>query len=286
MGPLSLSANAINSEVLVDVNTIWTVLTFALCFATAPSEAKDTGIRERVVSNHFQFVPSGEGPFPTIIAIPGCSGIALQDPALEEELPSLTEDDRLFRRHYLRMAEKLRDQGFAVLLIHVHAGEGLVTACGGQISGERIAQYIDEAVAWSRELLFVDSSRIHLVGWSMGGGGVLAWLHGTRSESKAVRSAVSIYPGCAKRSPLTNQTPLLLLLGSADDIAEPGYCDDLVVASHAKTTIEVRHYQGARHGFDIVDAPPVLEIGNGMTIGYDQAAAESSWREILAFLAD
>ena len=40
-------------------------------------------IRERIVRNHFEFVPPGEGPFPTLIAIPGCSGIAFGDPAME-----------------------------------------------------------------------------------------------------------------------------------------------------------------------------------------------------------
>ena len=252
----------------------------------APGEAETPSVRERVVSNQFQFVPPGGGTFPTVIAIPGCSGVALPDPVLEKEHPDLSEDDRLFRRHYLRMAENLREKGFAVLLIHVHAGEGLLTACGGEISGERIAQYINESLAWAKELPFVDTGRIHVIGWSMGGGGVLAWLHGSRSEAQTAKSVISIYPGCSRRSPLTNQVPLLLLLGDADDIADPSVCDDLVDASPTKERIEVRHYAGARHGFDIEDAPPVLEIGGGMTIGYNQAAAEAGWREVAAFLSE
>ena len=244
------------------------------------------GLREQIVEHHFQFIPSGDGPFPTLIAIPGCSGIAFPDPAAEAGHPDLREDDRLFRRHYLRMGERLRAEGFAVLLIHVHGAEGLVKACAGEISGERIAEYIDEAVAWAKNLDFVDDIRIHVIGWSMGGGGALAWLHGDRSQAGTVRSVVAVYPACAGREPLTNRIPLLMLLGGADDITDPAVCEGLVAASRTEPMITVRRYPGARHGFDIADAPPVLDIGNGMTIGHQRTAAEAAWREILAFLSD
>ena len=266
-------------------NPILASIIVALVLVAYPAEAQDGSVRERIASNHFKFVPSGEGLFPTVVAIPGCSGVALPDPKAEREHPGLQEDDRLFRGHYLRMSENLRSKGFAVLLIHVQSGEGLLTACRGEISGERIAEYVNESIAWAKTLDFVDAKRIHVIGWSMGGGGVLSWLHGPRSESATVRSVVSIYPGCSNRSPLTNRIPLLLLLGDADDIADPVLCSNLIEASKVKSLIEVRHYPGARHGFDIEDAPPVLEIGGGMTIGYQRAAAEASWREVLSFLA-
>jgi dienelactone hydrolase len=248
-----------------------------------PLEAK--GIRERIVENHFKFIPSGKGPFPTIIAIPGCSGIALPNPEAEAKHPILNEDDRLFRRHYLRMAERFRNESFAVLLIHIHRAEGLVKACGGEIESERIAEYINESVAWAKGLNLVDKTRIHVVGWSMGGGGTLAWFGDNRSESGFVRSVVSVYPGCSDLKPLTNQIPLLLLLGGSDDIADPSVCENLVAASKSKPMVTVRRYPGARHGYDISDAPPVMDIGNGMSIGYQKKAAEESWREILVFLS-
>jgi len=248
--------------------------------------ARGANLRELVVSNHYKFIPGGDGPFPTVVAIPGCSGIALADPEAESEHPKLREDDRLFRRHYLEMAERLRAEGFAVVLIHVHAAEGLLTACRGEISGERIAEYINESVAWARTLDFVDANQIHLMGWSMGGGGALAWLHGSRSELQSVRSVVAVYPGCTNRSPLTNKVPLLVLLGGSDDIAVPSRCEDLIATSGLGELVEVHRYEGARHGFDIQGAPSVLEIADGMSIGYQQEAAEASWGEILKFLTD
>lgn len=259
----------------------WILLGLVMVSGGLAAEPRD--LRQRLVEHHFRFVPPGDGPFPTIVAVPGCSGIAFEDPAEEAGHPDLKEDDRLFRRHYLRMAERLRGEGFAVLLIHVHGAEGLVKACAGEIAEERIAEYIEEAVAWAKGLDFVDAARIHVVGWSMGGGGVLAWLHGERSQAAAVRSVVSIYPACHGRQPLTQEIPLLMLLGGADDITAASVCEDLVAASTTKPLITVRRYAGARHGFDIVDAPPVMDIGGGMTIGHQREAAEAAWREILAF---
>lgn len=257
----------------------------ALACTCLPASSQTPGLRARIVEHHVAFVPSGHGPFPTVIAIPGCSGIAFPDPAMEAAHPDLAEDDRLFRRHYLRAAEHLRTEGFAVLLIHVHAAEGLVTACGGEIGGERIAGYIDEAVAWTAGLEFVDAERISVVGWSMGGWGVLAWLGGPSAHVGAVRSAVAVYPACHGRQPLTNRVPLLVLLGGADDIADPEVCEALVAGSRIDDWITLKRYPGARHGFDISDAPEALDIGNGMTIGFQRRAAEQAWREMLEFLS-
>jgi dienelactone hydrolase len=241
-------------------------------------------LRQLIFENHLEYIPTGQGPFPTLIAIPGCSGIAFPDHDEEEQHAQLQEDDRLFRRHYLSMAERFRAEGFAVLLIHVHRAEGVVTACAGEIGAERIAEYINEAVAWARRLEFVDSTRVHVIGWSMGGWGALAWLHGHRTEASAVRSVVMVYPSCSDREPLTNPIPSLLLLGGADDIADPDVCENLIAASETSGTVTTRRYSGARHGFDIEGAPSVLEIGGGMTVGYQMAAADAAWQETLRFL--
>ena len=241
-------------------------------------------LRDRVVENHYPYIPSDQGHFPTLIAIPGCSGISSNNLTAEESNPQLGEDDLLFRRHYRHMAEKLKTEGFVVLLVDIHAAENLLTACAGEIQRERIAEYINESVAWASGLPFVDLDNIHLIGWSMGGEGVLKWLHGPRSEATSVRSAVAVYPGCSGHTTLTISMPILMLLGGSDDIADPSICENLVDSAAIKQQITVESYPGARHGFDIADAPPVLDIGNGMTVGYQKEAAEASWLAILQFL--
>jgi dienelactone hydrolase len=256
----------------------------AAILCTHSLAGQNLNLRDRILLNHFEFIPEGVGPFPTLIAFPGCSGIAFQDPVAEASHADLRDDDRLFRNHYPQAAERLQAEGFAVLLIHVHGAEGLVTACNGQIRTERIAEYITEAVRWAAELDFVDKTRIHVIGWSMGGRGVLTWLNSTQSEATPVRSVIGVYAGCADQQSLTTHVPLLLLLGGADDIADPRVCERLLAQSASASEITVHVYPGARHGFDVSAAPPVLDIGSGMTIGYQQAAAGAAWREIFAFL--
>lgn len=242
-------------------------------------------LRDRIIDNHYTHIPHEEGRFPTLIAIPGCSGISSDDPIAEGSNPELHEDDLLFRRHYRRMAEKFQDEGFVVLLVNIHTAEGLQTACADPIDSERIAEYINEAVAWASELPFVDSDNVHLIGWSMGGGGVLNWLHGPRSEATSVRSAIAVYPACSGHTNLTIPMPILILLGGGDDIADPSICENLIDSATTKDQIEVQIYPGARHGFDILDAPTVLDIGNGMTVGYQKEAADASWLAIMRFLS-
>ena len=256
----------------------------ALLLLSLPEPSSGQSLRDQIVENHFAFIPSEEGRFKTLIAMPGCSGISSDDLMAEQSNPQLREDDLLFRRHYHYMAEKLMAEGFVVLLVNIHAAEGLLTACADQIDDERIAEYINEAVAWASELPFVDTNNIHLIGWSMGGGGVLRWLHGPRSESTNVRSAIAVYPNCSRLTTMTIPMSILMLLGGSDDIAIPSVCEELVRSIPIERYITIENYAGARHGFDILDAPPILDCCGGRTIGYQQVAADASWQAILNFL--
>jgi len=258
----------------------------AVLWLSLPGLSCGQTFRELVVENHYSYIPEGRGQFPTLIAMPGCSGIASDNPAAEETNTQLHEDDLLFRRHYRYMAEKLKATGFAVILVDVHKAEGLLTACAGEIRSERMADYIDGALAFLEDQPYVDRDNVHIVGWSMGGRGVLEWLDGSRTDTASVRSAIVVYPaGCDEHTSLTMSMPLLMLLGGSDDIAAPSNCETLADSVATRQLITVDKYPGARHGFDIVDAPPVLDIGNGMTIGYQKEAADASWSAIMRFLA-
>jgi dienelactone hydrolase len=250
-----------------------------------PGTSFGGALRDQIVDNHYAYIPSGDGPFTTLVAMPGCSGISSDDFAAEESNPELQEADLLFRRHYRVMAERLGAEGYVVLLINIHTAEGVLTACNREIKNERIAEYVNEAVAFARGLSYVDPNNINVIGWSMGGGGVLKWLHGPRSEAANVQSAITVYPSCKHLTDLTVSMPVLMLLGGGDDIAEASTCERLVNSVAIKPQVTVTNYAGARHGFDIVDAPPELDTGNGMTVGYQEQAADASWKEILRFLA-
>lgn len=265
------------------MNFIYAILVGFLLSCSAV--VAEQSLRERIINNHYAYVPGEERRFPTLIAMPGCSGISSEDPEAERSNSDLRNDDLVFRRHFRDVAEKLKGEGFFVLLVNIQEAEGLLTACGGKIANERMAQYVNESVAWAKDLPFVDPDHIHLIGWSMGGRAVLKWLHGPRSEAESVRSTIVVYPSCSRLETLTISLPVLMLLGASDDISKPSVCEALVDRAPIKQHIIVEKYPGARHGFDVVSAPPIMAIGDGKTIGYQQEAAEASWQAILRFLA-
>jgi dienelactone hydrolase len=260
------------------------LLTFTQSYTAFSADSEE--LQNLIAENHRAYMPSEIGLFPTVVVIPGCSGIALESSEAEAAITLLTEDDLLFRAHYPRFAKRLSDEGFAVYLIDILTSEGLITACGDSVPAQRIAQYIDAAIAWVKTRPRVDASDLHIIGFSMGGKGTLAWLHGARNEVSPVRSVTTVYPQCRDRKPMNIAVPVLMLLGDADDIADPMVCEALVDSSPIKGLITVRHYPGARHGFDIQGAPSVIDIGNGMTVGYQEAAANGAWKELTAFIGD
>jgi len=265
------------------VRIVSTVTVFLVLIISSIAESDD--LDGEIEAHHLAYIPAGEGQFRAVIIAPGCSGIASEDQEWEKSNPSLRQGDLLFRSHYRRVAEAFKAEGYATFLIDVHTAEGVLTACAGEISSERVAEYIDGAVEWAIDHPQVRPDSIHLVGYSMGGRGVLQWLNGPRNQAQHVKSSIAVYPGCAEHKDITIEIPVLALLGGADDIADPDVCENFFENVRISDQITVIRYPGARHGFDIAGAPAVLDEGNGKTIGYQQEAAEASWQAILEFLS-
>ena len=244
-------------------------------------EAQELQIQ--IEANHKVYVPEGKGPFPVVIAIPGCSGVSLNGLETDEGRPG-DEGDRLFRRHYSSMAQRLQKAGFLVLLIDYLTAEGVSNTCGWEIHPKRVGKYIEESISFAKTITNGDTTRINVIGWSHGGEGVLAWLANLDKEPNGVVSAVAIYPGCSASDPWESSIPILMILGEADDIALPSVCNDLVKSLPNKANVQVRSYPEARHGFDMTEGPTVLSVGNGLTIGRNEKAGKNAWKEIFKFL--
>lgn len=251
-----------------------------LCVSALLAQPDLSGIR----ANHRAFFPSGEGPFPTVVAIPGCSGVSFDGPGTDEGRPG-DEADRLFRRHYAHMAERLREGGFGVVLVDYLTAENVANTCSGEISHERVGEYVAFSLEFARNLPQADPSRLFVIGWSHGGAGVIAWLQtlGVRASPR-VAGAVAVYPQCGGRNVWAADFPVLVVLGEADDITPPQRCDQILARLPERTRVEVRRYADARHGFDFTEGPEVLPIGGGMTVGRHPSAGEAAWSEIFAFL--
>ncbi len=248
-----------------------------------PTPSGAVPLWDNVGTHHRTFFPTGEGPFPMVVAVPGCSGVSLDGPASDAGRLG-DEADRLFRRHYARMAERLRDAGFGVVLVDYLTAEGVPNTCSGEISHERVGEYVAASLEFAQALPSVDLSRIYIVGWSHGGAGVIAWLQALGEGNPPVAGAVAIYPGCSGRDAWVSTVPVLVLLGEADDITPPESCDAILRGLPDGAHVQVRRYAGARHGFDFTEGPEVLPIGGGMTVGRNPAAGEQAWEEIFAFL--
>ena len=254
--------------------------------STGPERSEprpETTLEDRVEEHHRSYLPAGDGPFPTIVAVHGCSGVSLDGAATDEGRPG-AEDDRLFRRHYPRMAERLREAGFAVILIDYLGAEGMRNGCGDAISGERVGEYVAAAVSFAQRQDYVDVEHLSIIGWSRGGIGLLEWFERLPTDATPIRSAVAFYPTCTSIEPWSTRIPLLLLLGGLDDIAPSEACQGVVDLMPPDHSVTVRHYENGRHGFDLDEGPSVLDVGGGFTVGRDPEAAEASWREVAVFL--
>lgn len=240
-------------------------------------------LRDAVEANHRSLFPDGAGPFPTVVAIPGCSGVSLDGPATDAGRPG-DEADRLFRRHYARMGDRLREGGFGVVLVDYLTAEGVANTCSNEISHERVGDYVAASLEYAATLPQVDLSRLYVIGWSHGGAGVIAWLQALGARTPPAAGAVAVYPGCATRDAWASAVPLLVLLGEADDIAPPLTCDRILRRLPDAARVQVRRYPGARHGFDMTEGPEVVPVGEGLTVGRNPTAGVAAWKEIFAFL--
>jgi dienelactone hydrolase len=257
------------------------ILAFILVFSSFQVHSQT--LQSKIELNHKIYMPEGSGPFPAIIAIPGCSGVSLKGVETDVGRPG-DEGDRLFRRHYSKMAEKFQSAGYLVLLIDYLTAENVDNTCGWEIHPKRVGEYIKEAIQFAEQIQNVDTTRISVVGWSHGGEGIFQWLSHLEGEPNRVRSAVAVYPGCSASKPWKSSLPVLILIGESDDIALPSICHSLIQSLSDKTNVSVISYQNARHGFDLSEGPKVLPVGTGMTIGRNKKAGEQAWQAIVKFL--
>jgi dienelactone hydrolase len=207
--------------------------------------------------------PQGPGPFAAILLVPGCGGVAAA---------RLTTADDLVRR------------GYVVAFVDYLSARGLQTACRGEVTPDDVAQDIRAASAYISALPSVRKGAIGAVGWSLGGGGVLASLAGSDEAAGApFRTAAAFYPVCRGLRPWTATVPVLVLLAGRDDIAPPALCEEVVRALGPRHRVDVRRFADARHSFDMSDLPAVApsRAFPGRTTGYHSDAARQAWTEVL-----
>jgi dienelactone hydrolase len=192
------------------------------------------GARAAKVADFYDLAkPTGDGPFPAVVLAPGCGGFH------DEYSPPVFEQYR----------KRLVDDGFVVVNVDFTKGHDIASCASSKgllITQDRYSKDILNAVADLKKNSFVDPARIHLLGWSYGGGSVLNALAMAEKQPKAkIKSVVAYYPYCAAVRAWKQPVPVLVLRGDADDIAPFDKCKRAVQAALDNKSMRVVVYPGA-----------------------------------------
>jgi dienelactone hydrolase len=197
------------------------------------------------------YKPDGNGPFPTVIALHACGGLAGRS---EPILP-----------RYRDWAEQLLKDGNAVLLPDSYGSRELGPQCrvGEQrihARRERVAD-IMASRQWLMQQPWAAHDRISLLGWANGASALL-WAVRPQLSSRGggpdFRSAIAFYPDCRISSGLgwSTRVPTLLLIGAKDDVSSPAACHQMIDGARGRSALtRIVVYPGAYHDFDRVNFP-------------------------------
>jgi dienelactone hydrolase len=232
--------------------------------------ADDLPARQQALAPYFHmFRPSGRGPFPAVVFVSGCSGFA----------PSIAP------HAYTRAAERWRSKGYVVVFTDYLAARRLPSCpSAASLTAPEIGKDILAVASYVRAQPFVVPTRITAIGWSLGGGGVLAALSQiASSENRPLHSVIAYYPSCLSVPPWRSRVPALILMGAQDEVTRPAVCQRLVEQLPPGLPVDTRIYAGARHGFDVSDLPPYVRFGREI-LGYSAAPAAAAARDIDEFM--
>jgi dienelactone hydrolase len=208
--------------------------------------------------------PDGS-PHPAVLLVPGCSGFSAVNGV----------------DIYSERAKALLAAGYVVVFVDYTARRFLQNC--GHVSSDEVAKDILDAAVWAGDQPGVDRDRISAIGWSYGGGGVLAALAAMPPGRPAFSKAVIYYPDCRGAVPWsTDGVAVLIMMGELDDVARPALCTPLMNRAPANSLHTIL-YPNARHAFDVRSLPARAELPYG-TLGYNAEAAVASWAAALDFI--
>lgn len=256
----------------------------------APPEPEVVEVRHGELGmKAFLYRPEGQGPFPAVVAMHGCEGLAGRRSSLG--------------RRYRDWAERLVAAGFVVLFPDSFGARKLGPQCNAgerslRSGRERVGD-VEAARHWLQEQAYVAPDRVSVLGWANGAVAAL-WTVRPRTNARDAkpdfRSAVALYPGCRRLrdTAWAARAPTLILIGAKDDWTPASACEQMVAGARgrsARTSIVV--YPGAYHNFDHPNLP--LQQRNGVAVvngasgrvhvGTDTAARNDAFRRVPEWLA-
>jgi len=275
---------------LLSAITFLTLFAVAFAAGAAPLPAPhqvEIPLRNGIL--HAQlFKPDGDGPFPVVIALHGCGGLAGHS---EQVAP-----------RYRDWAEQLLKAGKAVLLPDSYGSRELGPQCRvreRRVSArrERVAD-IMASRQWLVQQPWAAPDRISLMGWANGASALL-WAVRPQLPSRNIepdfRSAIAFYPDCRISSGLgwSARVPTLLLIGAKDDVSSPPACRQMIDGARGRSALaRIVVYPGAYHDFDRANLPLHATAGTSDVslperghLGTDPEARADSQKRVAEWLA-
>jgi dienelactone hydrolase len=245
--------------------------------------------------------PTGDGPFPAIVIVHDCSGLGPRASGWP-----------------LRWARKLVAGGYVVIIPDSFTPRGFPDGVCTNDRAQAASPFVRSgdalaALAYLRDLPYVDGAHIGLMGGSHGGSTTLATMVDRGADPHAgFAAAIAFYPACGVTYGQWRVTrrieperlildfagaykpvaPLLILIGEKDDWTLAAYCQSLAdVAQGAGYPVSIKVYPGALHSFDsnskVTYNPdrnnPNKPGGRGATTGGDPIAWADAEQQVAAF---
>ncbi len=272
---------------IICASLLWAALP-AIALAAPPAPEPVEISSEGLKLKGFLYRPAGDGPFPAVVALHTCDGLAGRRTN--------------FARRYRDWGERLAAAGFVALFPDSFASRGLGSQCSpGQRtmrSGRERVVDAEAARHWpsrgGRRGLPPRSSAA-----ATNGAVAALWTVRPRAARKDdkpdFRSAIAFYPGCRRLrdTAWSARMPTLILVGAKDDWASASACEQMVAGARGRTaraTIQV--YPNAYHDFDHPNLPlqqrnSVLVNGTParVHVGTDQAARADAMKRVAEWLA-
>jgi dienelactone hydrolase len=210
--------------------------------------------------------PAGDGPFPAVVLLHGCSGRS--SPAYEDA-----------------EGARFTALGYVLLIVDSFGPRGVTHRCLSDM-GPPVDRVMDAygGLLYLAAQPFVDPDRIAVIGYSQGAIVALSAVElggiGTLFD-RHFRAAVAYYPWCGA---LRVSAPTLILIGELDDWTPARACR-YSMEHHSGDGAPVRLvvYPGAYHAFNFPRRQPTTAFGHH--IEYDEPAASAAWSETKAALA-
>jgi dienelactone hydrolase len=215
--------------------------------------------------------PTGDGPFPAVIALHGCAG-----------RPGPTGEQAL--------AERFTEHGYLVLAVDSFGPRGISEQCNGVTAAADRMSDAYGALGWLASQTFAIPTRIALLGFSQGadiGLSIAASGDGAQRPGAATFAvAILYYPYCRPDGAVVKM-PTLVLVGELDDWASAKECRAMMALRSGTGAAErLIVYPGAQHAFNFIglrDRPRTLY---GHHLAYDEAADHAASEAAIAFLAE